>query len=172
MDKVELNGAGKMLVGQIPDPNGSVADHYFELGPLPSSAPGFAIEAEAELFGGFDGAHIGGGIGVAEGPSFVVHGSLSEYAAEFTLARMGTLAFRPSAPSFGFSANHGDLDTVHQHIHFLNVLFGNQGQDQLFSASDFPLVPLSDLRADGLGSAFDGFGGDLQARQHLHRFAP
>src|SRR5271157_5793515 len=75
-----LNGAGKVLVGQIPDPHGSVPDDHLKLGPLPSSAPGFAIDAVAELFGGFDGAHIGSGIGVADGPSFVVHGCLSEHA--------------------------------------------------------------------------------------------
>src|SRR6266581_8895936 len=114
----DLDGAGKVLVGQIPDPNGSVADDHFEFGPLPSSAPGFAIDAVAELLGGFDGAHIGGGIRVADSPSFVVHGCLSEHATEFTLASTSTLAFRPSTPPFGFSGNHGDLDTVHQHIHF------------------------------------------------------
>src|SRR5450631_1070804 len=92
----DLNGAGKVLVGQIPDPDGSVAEDHFEFGPLPSSAPSFAIDAVAELFGGFDGTHIGGGIGVADGPSFVVHGGLREYATEFTLARAGTLALRPS----------------------------------------------------------------------------
>src|SRR5271166_6972197 len=112
-----LNGAGKVLVGQIPDPHGSVPDDHLKLGPLPSSAPGFAIDAVAELFGGFDGAHIGSGIGVADGPSFVVHGCLSEHATKLTLARTGTLALRPSGPSFGFSGNHGDLHTVHQHIH-------------------------------------------------------
>src|ERR1035438_3423560 len=80
----DLDGAGKVLLSQIPDPNGSVADDHFEFGPLPSSAPGFAIDAVAELFGGFDGAHIGGGIGVADGPSLVVHGCLSEHATEFT----------------------------------------------------------------------------------------
>src|SRR6267143_6186066 len=114
----DLNGAGEVLVGQIPDPDGSVADDDFELGPLPSSAPSFAIDAEAELLGGFDGAHISSGLGVADRPSFVVNGGLREHATEFTLARTGTLAIRSSGPTFGFSRNNGDLDTIHQHIHF------------------------------------------------------
>src|SRR5450432_1270465 len=168
----DLNGAGKVLVGQVPDPDGSVADDHFELGPFPSSAPNFAIDAEAELLGGFDGAHISGGAGVADGPSFVIDGGLRKHTAEFTLARTGALALRSSGPAFGFSRNHGDLDTVHQHIHFRNVLFGNQRQDQLFGAADFLRVPLGDLRANGFGGAFNGFGGNVQTRQHLHRFAP
>jgi hypothetical protein len=35
----------------------------------------------------------------------------------------------------------------------------------LFSAGDFLLVTLADLRANGFGSAFDGFGGDIQTRR-------
>ena len=106
------------------------------------------------------------------GQSFVVHGSLREHAAELALARAGALSLDPAGAAFGFSGHDGDLDAVHQHIHFRNVLFGNHGQDELFGASDFLLVPLGDLRANGFGGAFDGFGGDFQAREHLHRFAP
>src|SRR5712691_426106 len=56
-------------------------------------------------------------------------------------------------------------------IHFHNVLFKNHGQDELFGATDFLLVPLGDLRANSLGGAFDGFGGDIQAGQQFHRLA-
>jgi hypothetical protein len=41
----------------------------------------------------------------------------------------------------------------------------------LFGAVDFPLVAQSDRRANGLRGSFDGFGGDFQTRQYLHRFA-
>src|ERR1035437_9091951 len=51
------------------------------------------------------------------------------------------------------------------------VLFRNHGQDELFGARDFLLVPLGDLRADGLGGAFDGFGGNIQTREQFHRLA-
>jgi hypothetical protein len=89
------------------------------------------------------------GAGVADGPSLVIDGGLREHAAGFTLARTGALALRSSGPAFGFSRNHGDLDTVHQHMHFRNVLFGNQRQDQLSGAADFLRVPrpLSSVRA-------------------------
>ena len=67
----DLNGAGKVLVGQIPDPDGSVSKDHFDRGPLPASAPGLGIDAEAELFGGFDGSYIGGGVRVADGPALL-----------------------------------------------------------------------------------------------------
>src|SRR5260370_40989417 len=104
----DLNGAGKVLVGQIPDPDSSVADDHFELGPLPSSAPGFAIDAEAELLGGFDGTCVGGGAGVADGPSFVIDGGLGKHAPEVTLPPTGALALGSSRPAFRFSRHHRD----------------------------------------------------------------
>src|SRR5260221_12227791 len=106
----DLNGAGEVLVGQIPDPDGSVADDDFELGPLPSSAPSFAIDAEAELLGGFDGAHISSGLGGADRPFVVVNGGLRVHATELTLARTCTMASPSSDPAFGFSHYNGDLD--------------------------------------------------------------
>ena len=52
----DLNGAGEVLVGQIPNPDSPVSDDHFEGGPFPASAPSLGIDAEAELFGSFDGA--------------------------------------------------------------------------------------------------------------------
>src|SRR6266566_1516537 len=125
----DLNGAGEMLVGQIPDPNGPICNYDFGGGPLPTSAPSLGIDAEAELFGGFDGTHIGGRLQVADGPAFLVHGGLREHAAELALACAGTLSLDPARSSLGFGGHDGDLDAVHQHIYFRNVLFANHGQD-------------------------------------------
>jgi hypothetical protein len=46
-----------------------------------------------------------------------------------------------------------------------------RGRDELLGATDFLLVPLGDLRANGLGGAFDSFGCDVQAGQQFHRLA-
>src|SRR5712692_4306326 len=97
----DLNSAGKMLVGQIPDPDSPVSDDDFDAGPLPTSTPGLGIDTEAELFGCFDGAHIGGGLRVAAGPAFLVHGGLREHAAELALACAGALSHDPARPSLG-----------------------------------------------------------------------
>ena len=48
-------------------------------------------------------------------------------------------------------------------------MFRDHGQDELFGAIDFLLVALGDLGANGLGGAFDGFGGDVQTREQFHR---
>src|SRR5437867_12347514 len=101
----DLHGAGKVLVGQIPNPDGPVADDDFGDGPLPTSAPSLGIDAEAELFGGFDGSHIGGGFRVADGPAFLVHGGLREHAAEFALACAGALSLDPARPSLRFGGH-------------------------------------------------------------------
>src|SRR5450759_1914667 len=136
----DLNGAGKVLVGEIPDPWGTVSDDDFERSPLPTSVPSLGIDAEAELIGGFDGSHIGGRIWVADGPAFLVHGGLREHAAELALACAGTLSLDPARSSLGFGSHDGDLDANHKQLHFRNVLFENDGQGELFGATDFLLV--------------------------------
>src|SRR5207244_9939447 len=47
-------------------------------GPLPPSAVGLGIDAEAKLFGGFNGSHVGRGVRFADGPALVVDGGLGE----------------------------------------------------------------------------------------------
>ena len=43
--------------------------------------------------------------------------------------------------------------------------------NQLFGLANFPLLPLGDLRANGFGGEFDGFGGDVQTGQYRHWLA-
>jgi len=50
----DLDGAGKVPVGLIPDPDSSVSENHFEHGPLPTSAPSLGVDAEAERLGGLD----------------------------------------------------------------------------------------------------------------------
>src|ERR1035438_2623843 len=65
----DLNGAWKVLIGEIPDPDRAVADHHLLLGPAPATPPGFGIESETEGFGGLDGGNVGCGALIAHGPS-------------------------------------------------------------------------------------------------------
>jgi len=96
---------------------------------------------------------------------------LREHSAEFALAGAGSLPLDSAAPALSFRGPHRDLDAVHQHIHLRDVLFGNNGQNELFGAVDFPLIARCDRRTNGLRGSFDSFGGDFQARQYLHRLA-
>src|SRR5438132_13734370 len=117
----DLNGAGKMLIGEIPDPDGPVSNDHFDRGPLPTSTPSLRIYAEAELFGSFDGSYVGGGVRIADGPAFLVDGGLREHAAELALACAGALSVDPARPSLRFGGHNRNLDAVHQHIHLRNV---------------------------------------------------
>src|ERR1017187_5931962 len=95
----DVNRTGEVLVGQIPNPDGPISQDPFDRGPLPTSAPSLRIDAEAELFAGFHGAHVGGGVGVADRPAFLDHGGLRDHAAELALAGAGALYPDPARPS-------------------------------------------------------------------------
>lgn len=56
----DLDSAGKMLGGEIPDPLGAIADDYLLFGAAPAAFPGFDVQPLAELLGGFDSAGIRG----------------------------------------------------------------------------------------------------------------
>src|SRR5665213_1467491 len=167
----DLDGSREVLIGDVPDPNSSVADDDFGRGPFPASAPRFRINAVSEFVGGFNSAHIRGGIRVADGPSVLIHGSLREHSAELALTGAGSLSFDSAGPASGFGSHNRDLDAIDQHIHFRNALFGNNGQDKLFGPVDFLLLAEGYFRANALSRPFDGFGGDFQTRQYLHRLA-
>src|SRR5665213_2243990 len=126
----DLHGTRKMQIGQIPDPDGPVADNDFDDGPLPTSAPGLGINAEIKLFSGFDSTHIRCGIRVADGPSILICGGLGVYGAEFAFTCAGTLSVCPSGTAFGCGSDSGDLNAVHQHVHDRNILPGNSRQEE------------------------------------------
>src|ERR1700686_3768170 len=47
-----LHGTRKVLIGEIPDPDSTVANDDFGCGPLPASAPRFGVDGVAEFVGG------------------------------------------------------------------------------------------------------------------------
>jgi len=40
----DLDRAWKVLIGEIPDPNGTISDHDFLLRAAPTTPPGFVVE--------------------------------------------------------------------------------------------------------------------------------
>ena len=87
-----LNRAGEVLRGDVPDPFGSVADRHFLSRPAPAAIPGFQIEPLSELFSRFDGAGIGGRVRVADGVTFRVPFGLGKHASQLGFARGGRLS--------------------------------------------------------------------------------
>src|SRR5271163_4522583 len=97
----DLYGAGKVLIGEIPDPDRAVADHHFLLGPSPATPPGFGIESETEGFGGLDGGDVGCGVLIAHGPALGVGRSLGENATQFHFPCACWLAVHLTGASLG-----------------------------------------------------------------------
>jgi len=55
----DLNSAGEVLIGIVPDPLGPISDHDLLLGAIPTAIPGFQINSTAKPAGAFDSAGIG-----------------------------------------------------------------------------------------------------------------
>src|SRR5258706_9771261 len=82
----DLSRAREVLIGDIPDPLGSVTDQHLLMRPAPAAFPGFGIDAGAERLGGFDCADISRGGLVSHRPAFLIGRGLREDASQFDLA--------------------------------------------------------------------------------------
>src|SRR5712691_2243497 len=102
----DLDSAGEVLIGEIPDPDRTVAEHDFLLGPTPATAPRFGVESQSELFGCFDAGGVGGGILVADRTAFLVGGGLGKDAAEFDFARVCRLTLDFARPALRLRLHH------------------------------------------------------------------
>src|SRR5207244_5349709 len=97
-----LNSAGEVLVGDVPNPESAIAKNDFRFRPVPASIPGFPINAPSELLGRFDRSCIGGGGVIAYGPAFVIHFRLCEDASQLDLARVRWLSESLALTALGF----------------------------------------------------------------------
>ena len=52
----DMKGAGKVSLGDIPDPIGAIAKNHLFVRSAPAALPGFGVEAPAKLLGLFDGS--------------------------------------------------------------------------------------------------------------------
>ena len=135
-----LHRAGKMLVGKIPDPFGPVAHDDLLFRAAPAAVPGFQVDAFAELFGGFDGAGVGGGIRIADGVALLVPRGLGEHASQLDFPRVGRLAVGLAFPALRLFLHHRYSGPIHLHIQDGNRLADHHGQIQLDGSLDLPLL--------------------------------
>src|ERR1035437_4526963 len=68
----DLNRAGEVLLGNIPDPFRSIAYDDLLLGAVPTALAGFQIEAQPKLLRRFNRANVGSRAGTAEGKAFLI----------------------------------------------------------------------------------------------------
>lgn len=64
----DLDGTGKVIAGNIPNPCRSIADHDFLFRARPAAIPGFQIDSFAELARRLDGGDISRGARIAGRP--------------------------------------------------------------------------------------------------------
>src|ERR1039458_10113260 len=88
-----LNGAGKLSIGSVPDPFGPIAEDDFLFRAAPTPLPRFQIEALAKPAGRFNRAHVGGRSAIADGVAFLIPFRLREHASQLGLPRVGRLPF-------------------------------------------------------------------------------
>ena len=77
----DLRGSGEVLIGEVPDPGSSVAEHHFPLGSTPASLPDLMVETYSEFLRRLDGSSVGCGSFVTNRTTFFVYAGLREYAA-------------------------------------------------------------------------------------------
>src|SRR5580658_6894408 len=95
----DLNCAGEVLIGKVPNPFGSIADHDRLFGAAQTASPDLRIEALAKLFGCFNRADISGRIGIADSKALFIPSRLREHASQLGLPRVGWLRFGLSRPA-------------------------------------------------------------------------
>src|SRR5579864_237128 len=140
-----LDSAGKVWLGQIPDPFSPVAHDDLLFRATPAPVPSFQVDALAKLYGGLDGSCVGGGIRIADRVAFIVPATLSEDTSQFGFPRMGWLAFCLACATHGLFLHHGHSRSIHLHIQDRNWLAHDDRQVQLHGSVNFHQFARGDI---------------------------
>src|SRR5260370_4946914 len=87
-----LRRAREILIGQIPDPFGSITHHDLLFRPTPAALPRLQVDALAQLFRRFDRADVSSRIRIADGIALRGPCRLREGASQLALTRMRGLS--------------------------------------------------------------------------------
>src|SRR5580658_4082457 len=97
----DLNRAREVLIGKVPDPFGSIADHDRLFGAAQTAPPDLRVELPAKLFGCFNRADVSGRSGIANSVALFVPGGLGEHASQLGLPRVGRVRLSLARPARG-----------------------------------------------------------------------
>ena len=145
-----LNRAGKVWIGNIPDPFRSIADDDLLFGAAPTSLAGFQIDAQAKLLSGFNRSHVGSRTGIAESEAFLIPCGLRRHASQLGLPRVRRLPFYLALATHGFLLHHRHARAVHLHMQNRNRLAHYDRQIQLHGPLDLFLLARGDIFSHGL----------------------
>lgn len=151
----DLHRARKVLLGQVPDPLGSIAHDDSACRAAPATVPGFQIEALAKLFGRFDSSGVGSRIRVANRVAFLVPGGLGEHATQLDFAGMGRLTVGFAFAACGLFLHYRHSGAVHLHVQNGNRFAHDDGQIELNGFTDFALLAGGDRQETGPGDNVD-----------------
>src|ERR1700677_193684 len=112
----DLNRAGEMPVGKIPDPVRAIAHDDSDSGPVPASVVGLRIDPEPEVFRRLDSADIRGGTLLAHRPALIIDTGLRKHAAQFAFSGARRLAWRSTRAAFGLGLDYKNLRSIHLHV--------------------------------------------------------
>jgi len=166
----DLDRTGEVLLSQVPDPFGTIADDDLGLCPIPTAFESLDIEALAEVLGRFDGTDVGSGIIIPDREAFVIARGLREHTPQFDLAGSGWLARVFSFPSGGFLLRDGHTGAIHQDIKLGNRLTENVGKFQLNRTLNLLLIAVGDVFANRFRYALNGLYRDIDPRENPHLF--
>jgi len=163
----DLEGAGTVLVGQIPDPRGAVPQDHAPLGVVKAAARGLAGDAGGEVRGvvvgvpargPFDGGRVAHRARVAHRRAVLIARLRAPDRAELDLAGLGrAVGLLADAPG-ELRGPHGDAGPVHPQVEGRGDRGGGHRRD------DAALV-LGDLAAERLGGPLDVLGRHLDPRE-------
>jgi hypothetical protein len=159
-----LDCAGKMLIGEIPDPDRAIGDDHFLFRPAPATPPSFGIDAQTKLFGGFDRGDVGCRAIIADRPALFIGSGLSENAAEFHFSRVCQLSLAFARATFDFCFPYRHTSTVHLDVKDRHRGSANYWQFQLLGAMDHILFARGNIFANRFRLSLDSLSGDFQIR--------
>src|SRR2546430_3187729 len=112
----DLNRAGKMPVGEIPDPVRPITHDNSVCGPVPTPVVGLRIDSEPELFGRLDSTDICGGTLIAHRPALIIDTGLCKHAAQFAFSGARRLVWRSTRAAFGLGLDYKNLRSIYLHV--------------------------------------------------------
>src|SRR5215469_10251571 len=116
----DLDSAGKVLIGQVPDPVRAIAHHNPNGGTVPTPLVSLGIDAKTKLPGSFNGTDIGGGSFIAHRSALGIDPGLGEYRTQFAFPCASRLTRVSTWPPFGVGLHHKHLRAIN-----LNIQVGN-----------------------------------------------
>src|SRR3989304_2671237 len=102
-----LNGFGKMVLANPPDPDRPISQENDFLSPVETATYRFCIAPRAKFFGGLDRSHIRRGILITNRKPFFVDFSLGKDGSQLCLTGLGDPRLILALAPFGLARNGG-----------------------------------------------------------------